>query len=123
MVQVLSPYLLPLVMPNIHNQLTIKLTPTNYLLWQTQLFPILKGYDLAHHIDGYISPPPALLDDDQPNPTYNTWFWKDQLVLSWIVNSLSLNILFLKLLVSLPLIRLGRFLATVYTSGSRTLIR
>lgn len=82
-----SPF--PPVMPNLHDQLIIKLTSTNYLLWQTQLLPILKGYGLSHHIDGSVPLPPETLDNNQLNPAYQAWFCKDQLVLSWIVNSLS----------------------------------
>ncbi|KAL6311382.1 hypothetical protein AAG906_022733 [Vitis piasezkii] len=40
----------PLTMITIHN--SIKLTPTNYLSWKTQMEAILIGYDLQKFIDG-----------------------------------------------------------------------
>ena len=60
--------LAPFTASNIAHNLLIKLNSTNYLLWKTQLYPLLHSYDLANHIDGSTSPPPRLVND-QPNPT------------------------------------------------------
>ena len=76
-------------LPNVAHQLPIKLNSTNYLLWQAQLMPLLHSYDLAKHIDGSFPPPSLTLSDNQPNLIYHSWFRQDQLVLSWIVGSIS----------------------------------
>ncbi|MFQ6658678.1 hypothetical protein Gotur_027828, partial [Gossypium turneri] len=73
--------------PSIHNQLTIKLTASNYLLWKTQFTPILHGNQLYCHVDGTASL--AREVNGAPNPAYQAWYIKDQLVLSWIFGSLS----------------------------------
>ncbi|CAN1130088.1 Retrovirus-related Pol polyprotein from transposon RE1 [Linum perenne] len=65
--------------------MTIKLTPTNYLLWKAQLQPLLHCYDFMGHIDG--SKPAPLQLDDATNPVFASWFSPDQLVLSWITLS------------------------------------
>ncbi|GAV87102.1 UBN2_3 domain-containing protein, partial [Cephalotus follicularis] len=56
--------------------ITIKLNHTNYLLWKTQLTPILKTYNLLDLVNG-------------TEPSYLSWCQRDQLVLSWINASLS----------------------------------
>ncbi|KAL6328776.1 hypothetical protein AAG906_003793 [Vitis piasezkii] len=49
----------PLTMITIHN--SIKLTPTNYLSWKTQIEAILIGYDLQKFIDGSHPAPPTTI--------------------------------------------------------------
>lgn len=58
-----------------------KLTSTNYLLWKTQLIPLLCVYDLLPHVDGTI-PAPFAMFDRYPNLAYLDWLKRDQLVLS-----------------------------------------
>ena len=50
-------------LPNVAHQLLIKLNSTNYLVWQTQLIPLLYSYDLANHIDGLTEPPPKIVNN------------------------------------------------------------
>ena len=76
-------------LPNIAHQLPIKLNSSNYLLWQAQLLPLLHSYDLGDHVEGTAELPPSILPENQPNPTYAQWFRRDQLVLSWIIGSIS----------------------------------
>ena len=62
-----------LTMITIHN--SIKLIPTNYLSWKTQMEAILIGYELQKFIDGFYSPPsPTIITNDtvSPNPVYQT---------------------------------------------------
>ena len=73
----------------------IKLTRENFLLWKTQLFPILNCKDLAHIL---AQDPPVLTatnstDDIIVNRVYQAWRKKDQHVLLILVSSLSENIL------------------------------
>ncbi|GAV69740.1 UBN2_3 domain-containing protein [Cephalotus follicularis] len=78
--------------PNLQHFITIKLSQTNYLLWKTQLTPILKAYNFLDLVHGDEPCPPQLTSEDNPaslNPSYTSWCQRDQLVLSWINASLS----------------------------------
>ncbi|XP_052489427.1 uncharacterized protein LOC128042429 [Gossypium raimondii] len=44
-----------------------------------------------HHVDGTAAPPKTV--DNARNPAYESWFLKDQMVLSWILGSLSESVL------------------------------
>ncbi|KAL3510163.1 hypothetical protein ACH5RR_029564 [Cinchona calisaya] len=72
----------PPIMPNLIHQLPIKLTSNNFLLWKTQLLPMLKGCGLACHLDNSAPPPPQLDCSNQINPAFTQWVQQDQLVLS-----------------------------------------
>ena len=52
--------------PNVGHQLALKLTSSNFLLWQTQLLPLLHGYNLMKYIDGSL-PPSKFTEDKSPN--------------------------------------------------------
>ncbi|KAH0641421.1 hypothetical protein KY285_032262 [Solanum tuberosum] len=71
--------------PNVAHQFPVKLTSTNFLLWKTQFLPMICGCGLNHYIDD--------LYGDQPNLAYKVWVRQDQLVLSWIVASVSESII------------------------------
>ena len=82
----------------------LKLTRENFLLWKTQLFPLLNCHGLAHVLTQDPPPPPppppppisSHLDDRGEivvSTAYQTWWLQDQQVLSLIVSSLSEAIL------------------------------
>ncbi|CAL1354541.1 unnamed protein product [Linum trigynum] len=101
-------------------QLTVKLTPTNYLLWRAQIHPLLQCNRLIGHIDGTL-PSPPLTVESQPNPAYATWYENDQLVLAWI--NLSLTEAVMPTIVNKTTARdAWDALATVYASGSPVII-
>ena len=58
----------------------IKLTRENFLLWKTQIFPLLNYHDLAHILTQ--DPPISTQLDDHGgitvNPAYQTWWRQDQ---------------------------------------------
>ncbi|GAV59707.1 UBN2_3 domain-containing protein, partial [Cephalotus follicularis] len=79
---------------NIHHFLSIKLTSKNYLIWRSQFLPLLNGYDLMQFVDGSSSPPPRYLSSAPIgipvlNPDFLAWYKQDQLLLSWILSSLT----------------------------------
>ncbi|XP_019252782.1 PREDICTED: uncharacterized protein LOC109231585 [Nicotiana attenuata] len=84
-----SPISYSIPSPNLSHQLPVKLTSTTFLLWKTQFIPMVCDCGLNHHIDGSEPVPDTLLEDSKPNPTYKVWVREDQLVLSWIVASVS----------------------------------
>ena len=68
-----------------------KLTRDNFLLWKTQLLPLLAAYQLADLL--YQDPPMISSLNEQgqscSNPAYQAWFIRDKVVLSIITSSLS----------------------------------
>lgn len=74
---------------SIQHLLHIKLTTTNYLVWKTQFLPILNCFSLQSFIDPAVpSPTPS------PScPIYQAWWRQDQLLVSWILSSLSEEVL------------------------------
>ncbi|KAF8377256.1 hypothetical protein HHK36_030631 [Tetracentron sinense] len=83
---------------SILNLVSIKLNPTNYLLWKSQFVPLLGSQNLLGYVDGTILPPSKLLpasnnETPQPNPLFEKWNQTDQLLLSWINATLSEEVL------------------------------
>ena len=75
--------------------ISLKLSRDNFLLWKTQLLPVLAAYDLVALLD---QDPPMVSHVDKdvricPNPAYKTWFKNDQVVLAIITSSLSESVL------------------------------
>jgi alpha-N-arabinofuranosidase len=55
------------------HMVTIKLTPTNYLLWRCQFVPLLESQDLLGYLDGSFPVPSAQIRQGTelvPNPSY-----------------------------------------------------
>ncbi|KAF6142521.1 hypothetical protein GIB67_039485 [Kingdonia uniflora] len=80
--------------PNLYPFLPIKLSKTNYLLWKSQLIPLLKGCNLYDYVTDVSSYPTQFLSDKNgvfgtQNLAYTSWYHKDQLLLSWILSSLT----------------------------------
>ena len=73
----------------------IKFMRENFLLWKTQIFPLLNYHDLAHILTQ--DPPISTQLGDQGgitvNLAYQTWWCQDQQVLSLIVTSLSESVI------------------------------
>lgn len=78
-----------------------KLTKGNFLLWKAQVMPALRGAQVTGLLDGTDAAPPAMVEQQQsdksmvavPNPLYAPWLSKDQQVLSYLMNSLSKEVL------------------------------
>lgn len=61
--------------------MTIRLSPSNYLLWKSQLIPLLTHQSLLGHVDGTSAAPPTELlvnDKPAPNPAFAAWLAADQ---------------------------------------------
>ncbi|KAG8657482.1 hypothetical protein MANES_03G070776v8 [Manihot esculenta] len=66
--------------PKASQFLCVKLTSPNYLLWHAQLIPLLYHSNLANHVSSSAASPNPTLADGSPNPSYVTWFRRDQLL-------------------------------------------
>ncbi|KAL5727460.1 hypothetical protein ACHQM5_000655 [Ranunculus cassubicifolius] len=76
---------------SIHHLISVKLDHQNYLLWLTQFKPLLKGYGLEGYVDGSNACPPRILNptDTDINPAYTNWQQQDQILLRWLLSSLT----------------------------------
>ena len=81
----------------------IKLDRTNYTIWKQQILTSIRRNGLESYIDeSKPCPERFLLDrsgsgevggEDRENPDFIAWKRQDQLLLSWIMSSMSLEIL------------------------------
>ena len=81
--------------PSAHQNFSVKLTPKNYLAWKAQFLPLLNYQGLLSFVDG-TSPAPSRTiasttnpTQQIPNPEFDPWFKKDQMLHSWMLSSLT----------------------------------
>jgi hypothetical protein len=67
------------------HMVTIKLSSTNFLLWRSQVVPLLQCQKLYGYVDGSTPMPSAATD----LAAYNIWKQFDQLVMSLLLFSLT----------------------------------
>ncbi|CAN6278546.1 unnamed protein product [Urochloa humidicola] len=77
-----------------------KLSRDNYVLWKAQILPSIRGAQLIGYLDGTTPAPPKTLESEKdgkkliiPNPEFDTWLVKDQQLLSYLINSLTKDVL------------------------------
>ncbi|KAK1620377.1 hypothetical protein QYE76_025894 [Lolium multiflorum] len=73
------------------NQITIRLTPDNYLFWRAKVLPLLRSHELLGYVDGSLPCPPQVIMTVQGpaiNPDHRVWVQQDQTILSAIQGSL-----------------------------------
>ncbi|KAK6131035.1 hypothetical protein DH2020_035223 [Rehmannia glutinosa] len=78
--------------------ITVKLNEGNYLLWKQQITAAVKGYGLEGFLTGEKQEPEKFLPESSTttgiiNPEYVNWIRQDQLIASWLLSSLSENLL------------------------------
>jgi gag-polypeptide of LTR copia-type/GAG-pre-integrase domain len=69
----------------------------NFLLWKSQVYPVLRGHGLIGFLDGSRSAPDPLVSGtngkNSLNPEHELWIQQDQLILAWLFSSISPSIL------------------------------
>jgi hypothetical protein len=86
---------------NTHQVVSLKLTTTNYLYWRMQMKSYLLGQCVFHFVNGSVSCPPSHDSDcldgfsSAINPSFLRWKQQDQLILSALLSSLSMDVLHL----------------------------
>ena len=78
-----------------------KLARGNFILWKTQVLPALRGAQVTGLLDNSDAAPSRMVEITkadkttalEPNPLYGPWIAKDQQVLSYLLNSMSPEIL------------------------------
>lgn len=74
----------------IHHLISVKLNNENCLLWLAQFPHLLQGYDLQGYVDGTYPCPARLLPNTTAiNPEYTMWKKQDNVLLGWLLSSLS----------------------------------
>ena len=86
--------------PSLNNQVTEKLSRTNYVLWRTQITPQLRGAGVFGYVNGTNPEPAKLLvtvnegkETSSPNPLHPIWVREDQQVLGYLLNNLTKEVL------------------------------
>lgn len=76
---------------NINHFVSLKLDRQNFLLWRAQFLPLLRGYELEGYVSGALPCPPKFLSSTNTtiNPNYITWQKQDNILLGWILSSLT----------------------------------
>ena len=85
-----------MAMPSILPSVSIKLDRTNYLFWKSQILSTVRAHDLESFLlNTKLKPDENIVDstnaDQSPqiNPAYVLWRRTDQFVLSWLLSSIS----------------------------------
>ena len=74
--------------------LAIKLNDKNYLLRRRQVLATVKGHNLFHYIDRNAKVPPRFVSpEDAGSEEFLLWEQQDQLLLSWLMASMTESIL------------------------------
>lgn len=86
--------------PNLSQFVTTKLSRDNYILWKTQVIPVLRGANLMGFVDGSYKCPAefvsASTEEDAAlvvNPEYALWNRQDQALMAGILSTLSIEVL------------------------------
>jgi hypothetical protein len=76
--------------------ITEKLHKSNYLLWQAQIMPAIRAAQLEGFLDGSVKKPSKIISKtvgasvlNEPNPAYAQWVAKDEVVLGYLLMSLT----------------------------------
>ncbi|KAJ0093600.1 hypothetical protein Patl1_26525 [Pistacia atlantica] len=75
---------------NTTTQLPLKLTPTNFSSWKTQVETLMLGLDLDGYLDGSFPCPPKTITHEKQivsNPDYRKWLRQDALIRHAILSS------------------------------------
>lgn len=79
------------------NVLSVKLDNENYLLWKQQVMAAICGHNLLHYLEASSRPPKYLTTQDEIsgsiNVDFNEWEQQDQLLVSWLLPSMTEGIL------------------------------
>ena len=78
----------------------VKLDQSNFLIWRSQVLALIRGNRLEKFIDDSATPPPSHIaqrigDDIRSveNPEFVIWRSQDQVLLGWLLSSMSEGII------------------------------
>ena len=81
-----------------NNAISMKLDVNNFLVWRKQVLAAVKGYKLSGFLTGISSAPIQFLSASDKeigavNPRFSDWEQQDQLLVSWLLSSMSEGVL------------------------------
>jgi hypothetical protein len=87
--------------PAFNIKVSEKLTRDNFLVWRAQVLPAIRGARLFGLLDGSVAEPPTMItikkadnsEEQEENPAYVQWIAQDQQVLSYLMSSMTKEIL------------------------------
>jgi hypothetical protein len=85
-----------MVNPLLSNPISEKLTKPNHAVWKAQILAVQRGARLEGYLIDAISAPPEKIKDKETmisNPAYEEWYTTDQQVLTYLLLSLSKDIM------------------------------
>ncbi|KAJ1701542.1 hypothetical protein LUZ63_001321 [Rhynchospora breviuscula] len=78
---------------HIVHQIHTNLNQENFLLWRSQIVPVLRGHGLMSYIERTDPPPAATMSNGDgvisSNPEFLHWQQQDQLILAWMFSSMT----------------------------------
>ena len=83
------------MIPSTLTPINIKLDRSNYMFWKSQILPAARAHDLEAFLLGTkLKPSEHIADPSAPfatvvNPEYATWIRLDHYVMSWLLSSIS----------------------------------
>lgn len=77
-----------------NNAISVRLDNKNFLLWRKQVLSAIRGHKLQHFVFGTRSPPKKFVEPDDErigkiNPEFANWEQEDQLLVSWLLSSMT----------------------------------
>ena len=74
---------------------TLKLSQTNFLLWKSQVLPLIRTLGVQHHLEEGDEPAEMITKEDKEtqNPAYTIWLNNDGLLTTWLLGTIEEEIL------------------------------
>ena len=94
-----SQSIIPMAIPSTLPSISIKLDRSNYMFWKSQILPGARAHDLEVFLLGPKSKQDEfIVDSTNPNvlltnPDYRSWIRLDRFVMSWLLSSISEQLL------------------------------
>jgi hypothetical protein len=92
---------MPTMTTTLGQSISEKLSSENYILWKAQVLAVVRGAHLHGYLDGSTTTPSKTVQVQQSdkmmkteeNPTYALWYTQDQQLLSFLLNSVTKEVL------------------------------
>jgi len=108
-----------------HTPISLKLNDDNFLVWKQQVLATLRGLELTHFLDDSDVPSeflPTQNNSKLENPAYRPYQKQDQLLVAWLLASMSASLL-TKMVGLDSSVEIWQRLLTHYTSHTRAMIK
>ena len=75
--------------------MTLKLSQTNFLLWKSQVLPLIRTLGVQHHLEEGDEPAEMIIKEDKEtqNPAYTIWLNNDRLLTTWLLGTIEDEVL------------------------------